>query len=139
MTLALPIADLLRAARPGIATPMLKTAIAMIALLSLGLGACEREQTGISQDLPAARATKARADAQAIASAVRRYQVTFGALPESIEDLTEARTASGVTGGPFLARVPTPPTGFTPYQYAKQGEVNFTITSSAGGVTVTAP
>jgi hypothetical protein len=35
--------------------------------------------------------------------------------------------------------VPTPPTGFTPYEYAKQGDVNFTITSSAGAVTVTAP
>jgi len=120
-------------------TPMLKAAVVLIALLSLGLGACEREQKGISEDLPAARATKARADAQAIASAVRQYQATFGALPASIADLTEARTVSGATGGPFLARVPTPPTGFTPYEYAKQGDVNFTITSSAGAVTVTAP
>jgi type II secretory pathway pseudopilin PulG len=120
-------------------TPVPKAAVVLIALLSLGLGACEREQKGISEDLPAARATKARADAQAIASAVRQYQAAFGALPESIEDLTEARTASGVTGGPFLARVPTPPTGFTPYQYGKQGDLNFTITSSAGAVTVTAP
>lgn len=120
-------------------TPMLKAAVVLIALLSLELGACEREQKGISEDLPAVRATKARADAQAIASAVRQYQATFGVLPASIMDLTEARTVSGVTGGPFLARVPTPPTGFTPYQYARQGDVNFTITSSAGAVTVTAP
>ena len=89
-------------------TPMLKAAVVLIALLSLGFGACEREQKSISQDLPAARATK-------------------------------ARTASGVTGGPFLARVPTPPTGFSPYQYAKQGDINFSITSTAGAVTVTAP
>ncbi len=139
MTLALRIANLLRAARSGMMTPMLKASVVLIAVLPLGLGACEREQKSISQDLPAVRATKARADAQAIASAVRQYQATFGALPESIEDLSEARTVGGVTGGPFLARVPTPPTGFTPYQYAKQGEVNFTVTSSAGGVTVTAP
>ena len=85
MTLALRMADLLRAARSGIMTAMLKAAVVLIALLSLGLGACEREQKGISQDLPAARATKARADAQAIASAVRQYQATFGSLPESIE------------------------------------------------------
>jgi len=137
--LALRVARLPRAARSGIMTPMLKVAVALIALLSLGLGACEREQKGISQDLPAARATKAQADAQAIASAVRQYQATFGSLPESIEDLSEARTVGGVTGGPFLARVPTPPAGFTPYQYAKEGEVNFTVTSSGGGVTVTAP
>jgi len=139
VTHALRIADPPRAARSGILTPMLKAVVVLIALLPLGLGACEREQKGISQDLPAARITKARSDAQAIASAIRQYQAAFGALPESIEDLTVGRTASGVTGGPFLARVPTPPTGFTPYQYAKQGEVNFTITSSAGGVTVTAP
>jgi hypothetical protein len=120
-------------------TPMVRVAVVAVALIALVLPACQREQKGISEDLPAARVTKARADAQAVASAVRQYQATFGALPESIEDLTEARTASGVTGGPFLARVPTPPTGFTPYQYAKQGEVNFTITSSAGAVTVTAP
>jgi len=87
---------------------MLKADVILIALLPLGLGACEREQKGISEDLPAARTTK-------------------------------ARMALGVTGGPFLARVPTPPTGFTPYQYAKPGDVNFTITSSAGTVTVTAP
>ena len=118
---------------------MVRAAVVAVALMALALPACEREQKGISEDLPAARATKARADAQAIASAVGQYQATFGALPESIEDLTKARTAAGVTGGPFLARVPTPPTGFTPYQYAKQGDVNFTITSSAGAVTVTAP
>ena len=118
---------------------MVKAAVVAVALFALALPACQREQKGISEDLPAARATKARADAQAIASAVRQYQATFGALPESIADLTEARTAAGVTGGPFLARVPAPPTGFTPYQYAKQGDVNFTITSSAGAVTVTAP
>ena len=104
-----------------------------------GLAGCEREQKGISEDLPAARATRARADAQAIAGAVRQYQATFGALPDSIADLTEARTVSGTTGGPFLARVPTPPNGFTPYQYAKQGDLNFTVTSSGGGVSVTAP
>ena len=107
--------------------------------IALALPACKQEQKGISEDLPAARATRARADAQAIAGAVRQYQATFGTLPESIADLTEPRTLSGTTGGPFLARVPTPPAGFTPYQYAKQGDASFTITSSAGAVTVTAP
>jgi Type II secretion system (T2SS), protein G len=119
--------------------PMVRAAVVVVVLIALALPACQREQKGISEDLPAARATKARADAQVIASAVRQYQATFGALPDSIEDLTEARTVSGVTGGPFLARVPTPPAGFTPYRYAKEGEVNFTIASSAGAVTVTAP
>jgi type II secretory pathway pseudopilin PulG len=89
--------------------------------------------------LPAARATRARADAQAIASAVRQYQASFQALPDSIDDLTQARTISGVTGGPFLARIPPPPAGWSAYQYARQGDNTFTVTSSGGGVTVTAP
>jgi hypothetical protein len=118
---------------------MRRTLVIFLAVLSLGLVGCQREQKGISEDLPAARATRARADAEAIASAVRQYQATFGALPDSIADLTEARTVSGTTGGPFLARVPTPPNGFTPYQYAKQGDINFTVTSSGGGVIVTSP
>jgi len=118
---------------------MRKTLLILLAVQSLGLAGCEREQKGISEDLPAARATRARADAQAIASAVRQYQATFGALPDSIAELTDARTVSGTTGGPFLARAPPPPNGFTPYQYAKQSDLNFTVTSSGGGVTVTAP
>src|SRR5262249_55066343 len=84
------------------------------------------------------RAAKAQADAQAIASAARQYQAVFGALPDSIQDLTEARTVSGVSGGPFLARIPDPPTGWSAYQYVKQGD-RFTVTSSGGGATVTAP
>jgi type II secretory pathway pseudopilin PulG len=118
---------------------MRRALVIFLAVLSVGLVGCQREQKGISEDLPAARATRARADAQAIASAVRQYQATFGALPDAIADLTEARSLSGTTGGPFLARVPTPPNGFTPYQYAKQSDLNFTVTSSGGGVTVTAP
>jgi type II secretory pathway pseudopilin PulG len=119
--------------------PMVRAAVVAVVLMSLALPACKAEQKGISEDLPAARATKAKADAQAIAEAIRQYQATFGSLPESIEDLTEARTAGSVTGGPYLARVPAPPAGFTPYQYAKQGDVTFTVTSTAGAITVTAP
>ena len=118
---------------------MLKAVVIVGAVLSLGLGGCQREEKAISEDLPAARATRARADAQAIASAVRQYQAIFQALPDSIEDLTQARTISGVTGGPFLAKAPTPPAGWSAYEYAKQGDNNFTVTSSGGGVTVTAP
>jgi hypothetical protein len=105
----------------------------------LALGACQREQKAIEQDLPATRATRARADAQQIARAVRLYQTTFGALPVSLEALTRAHTAGGVTGGPFLASIPPPPAGWSPYQYAPQGGDRFAITSSGGGVTVTAP
>jgi hypothetical protein len=118
---------------------MLKAAVVGVAVLAVAVGACQREEKGISEDLPAARATRARADAEAIAGAVRQYQASFQVLPDSIDDLTQARTISGVTGGPFLARVPTPPAGWSAYQYAKQGDNTFTVTSSGGGVTVTAP
>jgi len=118
---------------------MSRSAVVALAVLLIGAAGCEREQKAISTDLPAARATKARADAQAIAGAVRQYQATFGGLPGSIEELTEARTISGVTAGPFLARVPTPPDGWSAYAYERQGDAGFTVTSSGGGVTVTAP
>jgi len=117
---------------------MLRAAVILPAILVVALGACQREQKAISEDLPATRAAKAQADAQAIASAAGQYQAMFGALPDSIQDLTEARTVSGVSGGPFLARIPDPPTGWSAYQYVKQGD-RFTVTSSGGGATVTAP
>lgn len=118
---------------------MLRAVVIGTAVVAVALVACQREQQGISEDLPAARATRAHADAQAIAGAVRQYQATFGTLPDSIEALTESRTGGGVTGGPFLARLPTPPAGWSAYRYAKQGDTSFTVTSSGGGATVTAP
>jgi type II secretory pathway pseudopilin PulG len=123
----------------GIMSAMPRAVVIGIAVVAVALVACQREQQGISEDLPAARATRAQADAQAIAAAIRQYQATFGTLPDSIEDLTGARTTDGVSGGPFLAKVPTPPTGWSAYQYARQGDSNFTVTSSGAGATVTAP
>jgi hypothetical protein len=121
----------------AIIAAMLKAVAVGMAVMALV--ACQREQQGISEDLPAARATRAQADAQAIAAAVRQHQTVFGTLPESIEDLTEARTAGGVSGGPFLAKIPSPPAGWSAYQYARQGDTNFTVTSSGPGGSVTAP
>ena len=108
-------------------------------LLLVALTACEGEGKAIQQDLPATRTTKARADAQQIARAVQLYQATFGTLPPSLEALTRAETVGGVRGGPFLAPIPAPPPGWTPYRYEKQGESRFTVTTSAGRITVTAP
>ena len=132
-----PMADGPHSAVPFIMAAMFRTAVSLSVVLALV--ACQREEKAISEDLPAARSARALADAQAIASAARQYQATFQALPDSIEDLIQSRTVSGVTGGPFLARVPTPPTGWSPYQYTRQGDTNFTVTSSGGGLTVTAP
>jgi hypothetical protein len=104
-----------------------------VLVVLLALGACEREQKAIEQDLPAARVTKARADVQQIAAAVRLYQASFGALPASLEALTRAQT------GPLLGSIPTPPAGWSAYQYTRQGADRFTVSSSGGGVTVSAP
>ncbi len=113
-------------------------ALGMLVVL-LALGACEREQKAIEKDLPAARIAKARADVQAIAAAVRLYQASVGALPVSLEALTQAQTAGGVTSGPLMASIPAPPAGWSAYQYARQGADRFTVSSSGGGVTVSAP
>ncbi len=104
-----------------------------VLVVLLALGACEREQKAIEQDLPAARVTKARADVQQIAAAVRLYQASFGALPVSLEALTQAQT------GPLLGSIPASPAGWSAYQYTKQGADRFTVSSSGGGVTVSAP
>src|SRR5215468_7582536 len=104
----------------------------------LALASCEREEKMIRQDLPAARQTKARSDAQQIARAVQVYQTTFGELPESLDALTRAQTIGGVSGGPFLGSVPAPPAGWSPYQLTRQDR-QFTVSASGDGLTVTAP
>ena len=104
-----------------------------VLVVLLALGACEREQKAIEQGPPAARVTKARADVQQIAAAVRLYQASFGALPASLEALTQAQT------GPLLGSIPAPPAGWSAYQYTRQGADRFTVSSSGGGVTVSAP
>jgi hypothetical protein len=111
----------------------MRSLVALGLLVLLALGACEREQKAIEKDLPAARVTKARADVQQIAAAVRLYQASFGALPASLEALTQAQT------GPLMASIPAPPAGWSAYQYTRQGADRFTVSSSGGGVTVSAP
>jgi hypothetical protein len=111
-----------------------------VAGLALLLLACEREEKMVREDLPMARATKARSDAQAIATAVNTYRATCGGgLPDSLEALTTQTTVGGAPCGPMLGSIPTPPPGFTAYVYTRQGDAAFTVTSSGGGVTVTAP
>lgn len=108
-------------------------------LLLVLAAACEREQKAIETDLPMARETKARADAQQIASAVRAYQATFGVLPDSLDALTRPRTTGGVTSGPFLAAIPAPPRGWTRYEYARRPGGLFSISASGGGAAVSVP
>ncbi|HUM17851.1 MAG TPA: type II secretion system protein GspG [Candidatus Nitrosotalea sp.] len=112
--------------------------IAVAAGLLLALVACEREEKMVREDLPLARTTKARTDVQTLATAVNTYRVTCGALPESLTDLTTQTTVSGAPCGPVLGSIPSPPTGWSAYLYARQGD-SFTVSSSSGGQTVTAP
>jgi type II secretion system (T2SS) protein G len=112
--------------------------IAVVAAVVLALIACEREEKAVREDLPLARTTKARIDVQTIATAVNTYRVTCGELPDSLEALITKTTVSGVACGPMLGSIPAPPTGWSAYAYTRQGE-SFTVSSTGGGQTVTAP
>jgi len=108
--------------------------------LALLLLACEREEKMVREDLPMARTTKARTDAQAIATAVNTYRASCGGtLPESLDALTTPTVVGGAPCGPMLGSIPTPPPGWSAYAYTRQGDTSFTVSSSGGGVTVTAP
>ena len=108
--------------------------------LALLLLACEREEKMVREDLPMARTTKARADAQAIATAVNTYRASCGGgLPESLEALTTQTMVGGAPCGPTLGSIPAPPPGWSAYVYTRQGDTSFTVTSSSGAQTVSAP
>jgi hypothetical protein len=108
--------------------------------LALLLFACEREEKMVREDIPMARTTKARSDAQAIAAAVNAYRASCGGgLPESLEALTTQTTVAGAPCGPMLGSIPAPPPGWSAYVYARQGDASFTVTSSSGTQTVSAP
>jgi len=96
--------------------------------VSVGLAGCQREQKGITRDCPR-RADQGARDAQAIAGAVRQYQATF-ARSRLRRDLTEAADGLGHHRGPFWRGSPLR-RWVTPYQYAKQGDLNFTVTRPA--------
>ena len=110
----------------------------LVALLVLLLAsACEREQKAIERDLPASRVERARGDAQTIAGAIRLYSTTFGALPDTLETLTTQTTKDGVSGGPFLRVLPTPPAGWSAYRYERKDDGTFSVTSAGEGKSVT--
>jgi hypothetical protein len=119
---------------------MTRRALVALAVVVVVVGAgCEQQKQAILEDLPAARQQKARGDAQSIVGAIKLYQTLFGELPESVEALTREQTVKGVTGGPFLARVPEPPPGWSAYRLEKRDDGAFTVTASGEGKTATAP
>jgi len=89
-----------------------------------------------------ARIAKAQADARALASAASIYGAHMGTIPTALNQLTSQVTnGQGQVAGPFMASVPTPPSGWsTPYGYAASTSSGvFTITANGDGTTVSLP
>ncbi len=93
-----------------------------------------------------ARIAKAQADARAIASAVSIYSAHMGNVPTAanLSELTVVVTNGlGQTAGPFLARVPSVPAGWTPaagYGYvASTAAGTFNISAAGDATTVSVP
>jgi len=63
-----------------------------------------------------ARVAKARADTRTLGGAVSAYSAHMGANPAALADLTGAvvSPSSGLSAGPFMANIPTPPGGGSP-------------------------
>ena len=89
-----------------------------------------------------ARLAKAQADARALASAVSIYAAHMGNIPTALSQLTTVASNSlGQTAGPFMATIPSGPTGWsTNYSYsADTAAGTFTITNSGDGTSVSVP
>jgi general secretion pathway protein G len=86
-----------------------------------------------------ARLAKAQADARTLASAAVVYSAHTGKLPAALTDMTVSVLAAGVTAGPFINPIPSPPTGWGVYTYASSADGSFSITTTGDSATVTVP
>ncbi len=89
-----------------------------------------------------ARARLAKqADARALASAVSIYSAHMGAIPTVLSDLTTAATnAQGQMAGPFMASIPSGPTGWGSHAYTTVATAGtFVITNSGDSTSVSLP
>ena len=88
-----------------------------------------------------ARLAKAQADARALASAVSIYSAHMGTIPTALTELTTVATnAQNQIAGPFMASVPSGPTGWGAYAYTPVATAGtFTITNAGDGTTVSVP
>jgi len=88
-----------------------------------------------------ARLAKAQSDARALASAASIYSAHMGTLPLALTDLTTVATNTlGQTAGPFMASVPTGPTGWGAYAYSVDtAGGTFSITNSGDSTSVRYP
>ena len=86
-----------------------------------------------------ARLAKAQADARTLASAAVVYSAHTGALPAVLTDMTSAVISGGISAGPFINPIPSPPTGWGAYTYATAAGGSFSITTTGDGATVSVP
>ncbi|PYN90490.1 MAG: hypothetical protein DMD89_33655 [Candidatus Rokuibacteriota bacterium] len=88
------------------------------------------------------RIAKAQADIRSLVTAVSLFQSHMSTYPIALGNLTAVATnPAGITAGPFMGSIPTPPsTSWGPaYAYATNANGTFLISAAGDGVTVTAP
>jgi type II secretion system protein G len=88
-----------------------------------------------------ARIAKAQSDSRAMATAASIYGAHMGTLPTALAQMTAPATnAQNQVAGPFLASVPSAPSGWSVYSYAADTAVGvFTISATGDSTTVTVP
>jgi prepilin-type N-terminal cleavage/methylation domain-containing protein len=87
------------------------------------------------------RVAKAQADGRDLVGAVAAYSAHTGSLPVSLSQLTaQARNRQNAVAGPFIDTLPTAPSGWAPYAYARDAEtLQFSISTSGDGAAVKLP
>ena len=88
-----------------------------------------------------ARIAKAQGDMRAMSSAIAIYSAHMYVVPLALTDLTSTVTNGvGQLAGPFLASVPTPPSGWAAYSYSSNtASGTFSISSNGDATTVAMP
>ena len=88
-----------------------------------------------------ARIAKAQADARALASAVSIYGAHMGVIPTALTQLTSQVTnGQNQVAGPFMASVPSPPSGWAAYNLSSDTSTGvFTLSTSGDSTTVRLP
>jgi type IV pilus assembly protein PilA len=88
-----------------------------------------------------ARIAKAQADSRALASAISIYSAHMGNVAANLSDLTAVATnGQNQTAGPFMASIPSSPTGWQQYSYAPNSTAGtFNISATGDGTTVSLP
>jgi type II secretion system protein G len=88
-----------------------------------------------------ARIAKAQSDARAMLSAAAIYAAHMGIVPAALAELTAPVTnGQGQVAGPFMAAVPTQPTGWSAYSYSADTSTGiFTISATGDAATVRIP